>query len=68
MGQVEVTVSVVRRTRAALLVSDTNGTEGWVPRSQVQVDEIGSVAGTRCVLTMPIWLANSRGFVGEVVS
>lgn len=60
---VDVTVMrVVRRTDAALLVVDASGVEAWVPKSQVEMREIGSVAGAQCVLTMPAWLAKAKGF------
>ncbi len=65
---VSVDVTVLRRTAQALLVSDSEGTGGWVPRSQVEEDEVGGIAGAQCVLTMPAWLAEGKGFVGEVCS
>lgn len=63
MKTVDVTmVRVIRRTAAALLVQDDCGTEGWVPRSQIEMHEIGSVDGAQFVVTMPAWLASAKGF------
>ena len=65
---VSVSATVLRRTSAALLVRDADGTEGWVPRSQVVIGEEGTIAGAQAVLEMPCWLASDRGFVGQVGS
>jgi hypothetical protein len=57
-----IVIRVVKRTAAALLVIDDQGTEAWVPKSQVEMSEIGSIDGSQCVLTMPVWLATAKGF------
>jgi SH3-like domain-containing protein len=65
---VEVPATIIRRTPAALLVRDAEGTEGWVPRSQVSLSEVGTLSGAQAAVEMPVWLARSRGFVGQVAA
>lgn len=52
---VEVEADVLRESDRAWLLSDDNGTEGWVPKSLA--DRHGSH------FMMPKWLAEERGFL-----
>lgn len=53
-------LTLVRPSEAAWLVRDGHGTEGWLPRSQVDFPD-GVVAGSVVTVTVPNWLAEEKG-------
>jgi hypothetical protein len=58
---VEICAEIKRVTPTALLITDSR-TEGWIPKSQVEMDQDGGVGDT-VVFTMPEWLAIEKGFI-----
>ncbi len=69
MCKVEVRAEAITRSKTGLsiLIKDNEGVTAWLPISQIRMDEVGTIAGAKCVVTMPGWLALDRGLVGEVV-
>lgn len=62
---VDLTLFIHVETAAAYRVSDTGEDKDgvWVPKSQVEVEEVPGKKGRVAVFTMPEWLATDKGLV-----
>ena len=61
--RVEVDVEEIRRTDAAILVSDADDKQIWLPLSQVVILEEDFLPGGSMKLLIPEWLAIKNGLV-----
>lgn len=62
---VDLTLALLAETELAILVSD-DGTEKkavWVPRSQVEIERLKPSGSNEAIVTMPSWLAQSKGLI-----
>lgn len=59
---VDLELSDVHETEQAYLVMDKYGTKAWLPKSQVEREEISN--GQRSVYTIPVWLQEEKELEG----
>ena len=53
-------VTLVKESAKSWLVRDDNGTEAWLPKSQVEFPN-SAEAGQPMMLEVPLWLVNQHG-------
>jgi hypothetical protein len=62
--QIEIAVSIIHTTDAAILVTDDGYREEWIPLSQItDAKHLDLEVGETVVIRIPEWLAIKKGFL-----